>query len=432
MKYSLVNKEIRSNYIDELLKDRGIKDISSFLNPTAEALQTWQDLENIGVGAELLLDSIETGPFALIVDSDVDGFTSAAIIYLYIKEKWPNQQIDYYLHEGKQHGLEDMWEKFQDSNYALIIAPDSSTNDSEYAEKINTPILVLDHHLFEGGLICPSMTIVNNQMSPNYKNKNLSGAGVTWQFCRALDYALGGNFADELIDLAAVGVCGDMMDGREIENQYIWHTGFLNIKNKFLKVLFDKQAYSMENKINPTTIAFYIVPLINAMIRAGTQEEKERMFLAFVDGNRLVPCNKRGARGTEEKVAIESVRECVNARLKQNRELDAAEIKIENKIQKYDLLENKILIICLDEDDDFPSELNGLIAMRESAKYKRPTLVLREGSDGLLKGSARGVNNGPIPSLKEFLDESGYFEWTAGHSMAFNTFSVYQRGYIKI
>ena len=37
----------------------------------------------------------------------------------------------------------------------------------------------------------------------------------------------------------------------------------------------------MNDKINPMTVAFYIVPLINAMIRVGTQEEKERLFWAF-------------------------------------------------------------------------------------------------------------------------------------------------------
>ena len=53
-------------------------------------------------------------------------------------------------------------------------------------------------------------------------------------------------------------------------------------------------------------IAFYIVPLVNAMIRVGTMAEKERLFLAFVEGDTMVPCGKRGAKGTMERVDIES------------------------------------------------------------------------------------------------------------------------------
>ena len=40
--------------------------------------------------------------------------------------------------------------------------------------------------------------------------------------------------------------------------------------------------------------------------------------------------------------------------------------RLEQKIFKHDLLENQILFIRLEEDDKFPSELNGLIAMQLS------------------------------------------------------------------
>ena len=41
------------------------------------------------------------------MDSDCDGFTSSAIMYLYIKDWFPDTIITYVLHEGKQHGLQD-------------------------------------------------------------------------------------------------------------------------------------------------------------------------------------------------------------------------------------------------------------------------------------------------------------------------------------
>ena len=91
-------------------------------------------------------------------------------------------------------------------------------------------------------------------------------------------------------------------------------------------------------------------------------EEKELLFTALIDGSRLVPCNKRGAKGTMERADIEAVRVCTNAKNAQNRMKEKAVEKLEAKIFKYDLLENKILFIRLDDDDDFPSEMNGLIA----------------------------------------------------------------------
>ena len=415
MKYKLVNKDIKKDYVYELLKSRGVENIQKFLNPSEDSLQSFEDLFNINIGVQLIKDTILNElPYALIVDSDVDGFTSSTILYKYLNRLNPNKEIEYFLHNGKQHGLEDMWEKLQDKNYSLIIIPDAASNDSEYASKINTPILVLDHHIVEGEIAAKNMVVINNQISPKYENKNLSGAGMAYQFCRALDKAFCVNYADDFIDLAAVGVIGDMMSGLEIENQFLWKKGLSSINNFFLKTLIDKQSYSMGGKINPISIAFYIVPLINAMIRVGTQEEKERMFIAFIDGERQIPCNKRGAKGTFEKAAIESARECTNAKAKQTRLLDTAEGQIEIKIYKYDLLENKVLLIRLEEDDMFPSELNGLLAMKLSSRYKKPTIVARKCPDGINKGSMRGLNQSELHSFKEFLEKSKLFTLVAG------------------
>ena len=416
MKIRLVNKEIKDNFIPELLKERGIEDVERFLNPTENDLQTFKDLVNIDKGVKLIANlqpRAEYIKIGLIVDSDVDGFTSSAIIYQYL-QRLGFKNITYYIHKGKQHGLEDMWEQLQEESYDLIICPDSASNDAQYAEQLSCPILVLDHHISD---IEPSsnMIIINNQNSPNYKNKQLSGAGVTYQFCRALDDYYGYNWADDYVDLAAVGVDGDMMSGLEIENQYIWKKGFSNIKNYFLKILCEKQAYSMNNRINPITVAFYIVPLVNAMIRIGTQEEKERLFLAFINGHEMVPCNKRGAKGTFEEVAIESARECTNARNHQNKLKDEIVEELEIKIHKNGLLDNKVLFIRLEDEDNFPSELNGLVCMQLSQKFKKPTIVARLNNEGYDRGSMRGINQSELVSFKDFLEDSGYFEYVAGH-----------------
>ena len=426
MKTKLVNENYKENYTDNLLINRGIlaDDLQKFYHPNVQLLQSPEAFKNIAQGLNLILKHIsQQSNIAIVVDSDVDGFTSAAIIYQYLQKIAPSLHLEYFLHSGKGHGLSDTIDDIitSDTLFQLIILPDAGSNDWKYHEELKeygADCLVLDHHIIEpDSKLIDNTIIINNQDSDKYDNKNLSGAGVAWQFCRFIDRINGTPYAFDFVDLAALGIVSDMMSVLELENRYIITMGFSNIKNYFFKCLCDKQSYSMGGKVTPMTVAFYITPLINAMIRTGTMEEKQRCFEAFIDGHKLVESHKRGAKGTMEEVAIESARECTNARAKQNRILDKAVEELEIKIAKYDLLENKILVIRLD-DEDFPPELNGLVAMKLSAKYQRPTIVARLNDEGIIRGSSRGLNESELKSFKNFMDESGFFEYTAGHDNA--------------
>ena len=433
MKTKLINKDIRNNYTNELLMERGLspEELDYFLNvPDDSALQSPNDFDNIDEGARMFDDMVvslkDKDRVLLVVDSDVDGFTSSAIFIQYLKKHNQQVQIDYVLHEGKGHGLSDTYdtivEKYDaNPNIKYVILPDAGSNDYEYIEKLgelNIHCLILDHHIVEPDTkMSQYAVIINNQLSSKYKNKDLCGAGVTWQFCRYMDNFYGTNYADEYMDLAALGLISDMMSMLSLENRYIVHTGLKHIHNYFFQALCDKQAFSMGDKVTPITVAFYITPLINAMIRAGAPEEKQRCFEAFIDGHKMVESHKRGAKGTFEELAIESARECTNARSKQNRVLDKVVEQLEIKIHKYNLLENKVLFVRL-EDEDFPPELNGLCAMKLAAKYKRPTIVARLNEEGEIKGSSRGLNESDLKSFKNFMDGSGLFTFTAGHDNA--------------
>ena len=428
MKTKLVNKDIKENYVIELLKERGLKEeeIEYFLNvPNVHHLQNPNGLNNITQAAEWfkrMTQLTNLDAIAVIVDSDVDGFTSAAIFIQYLRKFNSDVVIQPILHKGKGHGLADTINDIfayidKGLDIAFVVLPDAGSNDFDYIQQLgkeNIRSLILDHHIVEPDTKFSEYgCIVNNQLSDNYINKDLCGAGVTWQFCRYCDSIYKTNYAEEFIDLAALGIVSDMMSMLELENRYIVHTGFSNIKNYFFQALCEKQSFSMGGKVTPITVAFYITPLINAMIRTGTMEEKQRCFEAFIDGHKMVESHKRGAKGTFEEVAIESARECTNARAKQNRILDKAVEELEIKIHKYDLLENKILFVRLD-NENFPPELNGLTAMKLAAKYQKPTIVARLNDEGEIKGSSRGLNDSELTSFKNFMDESGYFTFTAG------------------
>ena len=428
MKINLVNENFKTEYLKNLLATRGVTDIKKFIDPPADVLSDPKLFLNIDEGKKLF-DAALANPdssILIVVDCDVDGFTSGAIVWSYIHAIKPNQKIQYVLHEHKQHGLQDHIDNLLNSNdkYDLIILPDSSTNDFEYHEALGalgTKLLILDHHDLEPNKsLSTHACIINNQTSELYPNKDLTGAGVAWQFCRYHESFSNPDtpIVNNLMDLAALGICGDMGSVLSLENRYIMKHGFENIVNYFFESAINKQSYSMGEAVNPTTVAFYIVPMMNAMIRVGTSAEKERLFQAFIDGHAQVPCNKRGAKGTTEEVAIESLRECTNAKAKQGRITDQMVEKLEQKIFKYDLLENKILFLRLDEDDDFPAEINGLIAMKLAARFKRPTIVARLNEEGYDRGSIRNVADCALTDLKAFLNESGFFEYVQGHPNA--------------
>lgn len=427
MKCKLVNKPIYDNYLEELLRERGVTDIEAFLHPTKELLAAPELLIESDAGFQnikLALDYKYEFEIALVVDCDVDGFTSATIIYQYLKELKPELKIIPYIHEHKQHGLEDTWEKISKTNAMLVICPDAATNDQELVKKLGEygmNVLILDHHLKDDTTIFDNdnCVVINNQIAEEYQNKDLTGAGVTWQFCRYCDLRLGTNYADKYIDLAALGIVSDMGSYLSLENRYIIQEGLTHINNYFFKAACEKQSYSMGGKINYTNVAFYITPLLNSMIRVGTQPEKERLFQAFVDGHAMVPCHKRGAKGTMEEVAIESLRECTNTKAKQDKITNAAVEQLSIRIFNDNLLDNKLLLVELTDEDEFPQEVNGLVAMKLAAKYKHPTLLGRRGPDGKIKGSVRGINDGELESTRDFLLNTGLFDYCSGHDQAF-------------
>lgn len=440
MKVKLVNENFKTDYLNNILKERGLSDeqLKDFLHPTEKLLQDPKFLNNIEKGAQVLKETLmKKGRILIVVDCDCDGYTSSAIIYQYIKLICPDIVINYVIHEGKQHGLEDHIDKIiaEKEKYDLIIEPDAGTNDYEYHKQLaalNIPVLVIDHHESDGILReSKNVTIINNQLSINYNNKDLTGAGVTWQFCRYFDKFISCNYAEQFIDLAALGIIADMASVLNLENRYIISKGTaFPCENLFFETLIRKAAYSItgdsyasDSKINekltPTAVAFYIVPYINAMVRSGTLDEKKRMFEAFIHGDQKVVSHKRGANGALEKVAIESARECTNAKSKQDKMKTQMTEKLEIKIHKHGLLDNKILFVRLDDDDVFPSELNGLIAMQLSAKFKRPTIVARLNEEGYIRGSARGLSNCELDDFRQFLLDSGLFEYCSGHANAF-------------
>ena len=441
MKYKLRNTYSKEPEIAlyDILRDRGVNEVDNFVKPNKECELNPYDLNNIDAAAELLLKHLRNNShICFCVDCDCDGFTSSAILWLYIKNIFPEADLTFTVHEHKQHGLEDKISWLIDNEqFDLVICPDSASYDIEchrLLHEINTDVLCLDHHETplddNGNEILPNpdyAIVVNNQLSPCYTNKSLCGAGVVYKFCEVLDDKLGIKQAKNYIDLAALGEIADVMDRTNTETNYIMMEGLRNIKNKGFQTLLESQAFSLKDKakapnlgLTPIDIAFYIAPLINAITRVGTITEKENMFYCFIEPDKLVQSTKRGAKPGDTELAAEATARCgANAKSRQNRIKEKALDLIDFKIQKNQLDDNNIIIVEIDDSDDIPQEMTGLVAMAAVSKYHKPVMIGRRNSKNEIQGSIRSDSNFEgLPSFKKFLEESGLMMYVAGHDGA--------------
>ena len=414
MKYNLIgDNDYLFNPIETILKNRGIEDIERFLNLDESVTNHWNRLKNIDKATSCLVKHIEKNSKIFIqVDGDCDGYTSSAILINYLRRVFPNINIQWRLHDGKEHGV-IINTVPEDVN--LVIVPDAGSNQLKEHQELREKgidIIVLDHH--ECDKESEYAIIVNNQLSPDFPNKNLSGAGICYKFIQALDETLNVNFADDYLDLVAVGNIGDMMDLRELETRYYVKKGLKNIKNSFLKKLILQQEYSMKNTVNINTVAFYIVPLINEAVRAATFDEKHNVMKSFLESDEQVYYKRKNI---YESIQTATARQLVNIKNRQNRLRDKSVELIEEKIKEQNLLENKILVI--DVTTLLEKTLTGLVANQISQKYKRPVLLIRrKGNSNIYGGSARGYEKGAIKDLKQFLLSTGKFIFCEGHANA--------------
>ena len=375
----------------------------------------------------------------VIVDSDADGFTSAAIFINYLYAQWPeyaSTHIDYILHTGKQHGLADCYEDILKDHWTnLVVIPDAGTNDVEEMQAFldnSIDVICMDHH--HSDVWNENAIIINNQIC-DYPNKSLSGAGVTWHMCRAIDSYLsnGGRYFEvkchsvDLLDLAALGNLSDMMDYRSLETRAIINLGLKNIKNPFFYYMTEKNEYSINKMggINYMSIAFYVTPFINAMVRSGTMEEKDLIFKSFLQmyAFEKIESGKRGHKGELVPRVEEAVRICANVKARQTKLQDAAMALLEKRIREQSLLENAIIILKC-EPGEVEKNLAGLVANKLQAKYQRPCLVLiksktKDDDEIFYRGSARNYSMSEIQDMRQLCEDTGDVEYAQGHDSAF-------------
>lgn len=431
MEYKLINKTIRdSNILNQILLNRGfetVSEIQHYLNTTNDDILNPLLLDNMYEGAQMLMRHVSNNDKTLLwFDVDLDGYSSGAAFLNYFHYLFPTfieNSVSYQTNEGKKHGLilDNVPEGIK-----FIIMPDAGSNNIEECqvlkEQRNIDILILDHHECDNQN--PYACVINNQMC-DYPNKTLSGVGIVYKFCQYFDSLLGTDYANNIIDLVALGMIADVMDLRDFETKRIIDMGLAHIINPFFQTMVLKQEYSLKGEITPIGIAFYVVPFVNAVARIGKPQEKLLIFESLLDykGNEMIPSTKRGCKGQEETRAEQACRTAANIKAHQQKERDRAVEIIEELIEEQDLLKNKILVVRLDEEHSINRALTGLVANILMGRYKRPVLLLSQTKDEeghiCWEGSGRNVGHSKFENFREFLRESGYVMYSEGHNNAF-------------
>lgn len=491
MNIQLIN-EPNKNFtaLKQILYNRGIKteeDMRKYIYSTDNDINKPElfGIDKLEQGVKAFAYALINGQkILIIVDADCDGFTSSACVINFSYHYFPSatsNNLHWFLHDGKQHGLKDCIDIAME--YDLIICPDSASNDIEEHKRLKEAgkiVLVLDHHDIEGDLSQDAI-IINNQAS-NYPNKFLSGVGVTWQFCRYMEQYFTGekDYTNKLLDLVALGNTADMMSLKEIETKHLINKGFEpdNVVNPFIYGMWCKNSYKLGDKITSWGAAFYIAPLVNAIVRSGTQEEKELVFKSMLTmcANEQIPSTKRGHKpGEMETILAAALRICTNVKNHQTKAEKAGLELLEKRIENENMLNHKVLLFLMEPGQIHPN-IAGLVANRIMGKYQRPVCVLTkqvktERKDVLVEGmispngdyvyehvageptppgfycgkplvnfhkpgfvwgpgieeeevvyysgSARGCDITGITEFKSICYETGVIEWAVGHEGAF-------------
>lgn len=385
-----------------LLKERGISNYSSFLSPTEDNLVPFDKMSGLQKGYEMIMNAIERdNKFIIHFDVDVDGATAGAIMTNYLRHYTDN--IGTLINEGKEHGVENFDITKLSDNVTLIVVDSLNNDPSVYKRILDTgcKLIVCDHHVIEDRLLNAKLPFCLISSANNYPNPALSGAGVVFKFCQYIDEMTWNDFADDLWDLAATGIIGDMCDVSEksLENRYICYKGFNNLNNVAISKINGSFGYDSK------AVSFGISPLINAANRMNDNKDAMNLFIE-----------------QDPKKVNAIIKNLKNCKEYQREIVDEMMEKLYQ--QGDEQLDNKCMYFFIDSD----FTVGGLIGNKLLERYKRPLFILHE-KDGKYVGSMRAIG---VENFMKIINDTGLgfcagHELAAGFSISINDFKLFKQ-----
>jgi single-stranded-DNA-specific exonuclease len=335
-------------------------------------------------------------------DYDVDGTTSAAMMYLFLKKQ--GIDIEYYIpcryDEGYGISLKGI-DYAKANNFRLIVALDCgirAVDQVDYANVKGVDFIICDHHN-PAEKVPQAIAILNpKQIDCNYPYKELSGCGVGFKLIQAFSQKNNIEFSEiiEYLDLLTVSIGADIvpMTG---ENRVFSFYGLQLINQSprvGLKALMDVAQKTKDVTISD--VVFGVAPRINA---AGRIEHAKKAVEILVEQDY-----------TKAKLFADKIEENNITRRGLDKSITAEALEMIDATKKSTVVHSK----------NWHKGVVGIVASRLIETHYKPTIVLAE-KDGMLTGSARSVHDfnlyAAIEKCSYLCEKFGGHKYAAGLSI---------------
>ena len=395
-----------SEIVAHLLVLRGITtfdEAKSFFRPEISHLNDPFLMKNMQKAVDRIQTVIANGEKVLVYgDYDVDGTTSVAMMYSFLKKKV--KEIEYYIpcryDEGYGISLKGI-DYAKENNFTLIIALDCgirAVNQVDYANEKGVDFIICDHHN-PGEKIPKALALLNPKQSDcNYPYKELSGCGVGFKLIQAFSQQNNIDFSEiiEYLDLLTVSIGADIvpMTG---ENRVFSFYGLQQI-NKTPRVGL-KALMEIANKTKEVTITdvvFGVAPRINAAGRIEHAKKAVEILVETDYDKAMLFADKIEKNNTTRKGLDKSI--------------------TKEALEMIDVKKKSTVV----HSENWHKGVVGIVASRLIETHYKPTIVLAE-KDGLLTGSARSVHDfdlySALAKCEHLCEKFGGHKYAAGLSI---------------
>jgi single-stranded-DNA-specific exonuclease len=395
--------------LGRLLAQRGIKsheEARAFFNPHISDLNDPFLMKDMREAVARIETAIRRNENILIYgDYDVDGTTSVALVYSFLKEY--HSRIDYYIpdryDEGYGISLKSI-DQAEENGVSLVIALDCGIKAGakiDYAKKKGIDFIICDHHTpgeeLPGAVAC----LDPKRADCTYPEKDLSGCGVGFKLLQA--FAMHRGVPEDLlfryIDLVAVSIASDIVPITG-ENRILADMGLKKLNENpgtGLKSII-RVAGIKGRELNISDIIFRIGPRINAAGRVESGKDAVKL---------LVSDDENLAYGMSC-----TINQCNETRKYLDRNITNEALRL---IATDQTLKNRKTTVLF--QPEWHKGVIGIVASRLTETYYRPTVILTKSKD-LITGSARSVDGynlyQAIEACQDLLENFGGHTYAAG------------------
>ena len=422
-----LGKEINLNQtLANMLVNRGVdtfQKAKDFFRPDPDKLHDPYLMKDMDKAVERLALAIQKEEKILVYgDYDVDGTTSVAMFYGFLKQFYSH--VSFYIPDRYKegYGISEKGVRFAaENNFSLVVSLDCGIKAIEkvaLAKELGVDFIICDHHT-PGDILPPAVAILDPKRNDcDYPYKELSGCGVGFKLVQAFSAYRNDDPAKVMayLDLLAVSIAADIVPITG-ENRILTFYGIEKINNNprpGLKALILRSK--IEKEIEISDIVFKIGPRINASGRL--EHAKASVELLISDD-------------LEDALARAEIVDTVNAARKNFDENITKEAL--SMIQGMEEISHRKTTVLFKED--WHKGVIGIVASRCIEKYYRPTIILTE-SNSKATGSARSVFDfdiyEAISECSDLLEQFGGHKYAAGLTLSVANVPAFQERFEKV